>query len=237
LVLRADNRVGACSGSSADHRVPLDHREQAVERGAIEQPGASDHGMNAPGVGDAAPPVDAPRAITTLDSAQCSPTTRALQLLFQTVAEVDTLDELARVGTIAVELYEGDAAVLRELMQAIEARATAIREQLRLFPAPPAEVQADVDLEPAPHVLVRESCVQVRTMGPDELNAMEELTHKHRERASLSDLRWAIQQRRRQLGRERRTVRDRRWPRAHGHRQFHCAVDVADDRVPRLRAD
>ena len=34
------------------------------------------------------------------------------------------LEELARVGTIGVELYEGDAAVLRELMQAIEARAT-----------------------------------------------------------------------------------------------------------------
>ena len=43
-------------------------------------------------------------------------TTRALQLLFQTIAEVDTLEELARVGTIAVELYEGDNAVLRELM-------------------------------------------------------------------------------------------------------------------------
>jgi len=27
----------------------------------------------------------------------------------------------------------------------------------------------------------------VRTMGPDELNAIEELTHKHWERASLSD--------------------------------------------------
>ena len=39
------------------------------------------------------------------------------------------------MGTIAVELYEGDDAVLRELIQAIQARATAIREQLRLFPA------------------------------------------------------------------------------------------------------
>ena len=77
-------------------------------------------------------------------------TTRALQLLFQTIAEVDTLDELARVGTIAVELYEADDAVLRELMDAIETRATAIREQLRFFPAPPVEVQTDVDLEPAP---------------------------------------------------------------------------------------
>ena len=94
-------------------------------------------------------------------------TTRALQRLFQAVAEVDTLEELARVGTIAVELYEGDAAVLRELMQAIEARATAIRDQLRLFPAPPVEVQPDVDVEPAPQELVREWCAQVRTMGPE----------------------------------------------------------------------
>ena len=76
-------------------------------------------------------------------------TTRALQLLFQTIAEVDTLDELARVGTVSVELYEGDASVLRELMQAIEARATTIREQLRLIPATPAEV-------PTPQELVRE---------------------------------------------------------------------------------
>ena len=126
-------------------------------------------------------------------------TTRALQLLFQAVAEVDTLEELARVGTIAVELYEGDEAVLRELIQAIEARAIAIREQLRLFPEPPVEVQPDVKLEPAPQELVREWCAQVRTMGPDELNAIEELTHKHWERASLFDPRWAIQQRPREL--------------------------------------
>ena len=58
-------------------------------------------------------------------------TTRALQLLIQTIAEVDTLEESARVETIAEELYERDDAVLRELMQAIEARAIAIREQRR----------------------------------------------------------------------------------------------------------
>jgi len=40
---------------------------------------------------------------------------------------------------------------------------------------------------------------RARTMGPDELHAIEELTHKHWKRASLSDLRWAIQKRRRQL--------------------------------------
>ena len=99
-----------------------------------------------------------------------------------------------------MELYEADDAVLRELMDAIETRATTIREQLRLFPAPPVEVQPDVDLEPAPQELVWEWCAQVRTMGPDELNAIEQLTHRHWERASLSDLRWAIQQRRRDLG-------------------------------------
>jgi hypothetical protein len=131
-------------------------------------------------------------------------TTRALQLVFQTIAEVDTLDELARVGTIAVELYEADDAVLRELMDAIETRATAIREQLRFFPAPPVEVQTDVDLEPAPGTrsgMVRASADD----GPDELNAIEELTHKHWERASLTDLRWAIQRRRRDLRAVRRT--------------------------------
>ena len=56
-------------------------------------------------------------------------------------------------------------------------------------------------MEPAPQELVREWCAQVWTMGPDELNAIEELTDKHWERASLSDLRWAIQQRRRELAR------------------------------------
>jgi len=127
-------------------------------------------------------------------------TTRALQLLFQTIAEVDTLEELARVGTISVELYEGDDAVLRELMQAIEARATAIREQLRLFPVAPVESPRAAQLEPAPQELLQQWCAQVRTMGPDELDAIEVLTHKHWERASLRELRGAIENRRRQLG-------------------------------------
>jgi hypothetical protein len=127
-------------------------------------------------------------------------TTRALQLLFQTIAEVDTLEELARVGTISVELYEGDDAVLRELMQAIEARATAIREQLRLFPVAQVESLPAAQLEPAPQELLQEWCAQVRTMGPDELDAIEVLTHKQWERASLRELRGAIENRRRQLG-------------------------------------
>jgi hypothetical protein len=38
-------------------------------------------------------------------------------------------------------------------------------------------------------------------MGPDELAAFEELTHAHRERASLFDLRRAIERRRRELKR------------------------------------
>jgi hypothetical protein len=127
-------------------------------------------------------------------------TTRALQLLFQAVAEVDTLDELARLGTVAVELYERDLGVLRELIQAIDARATAIREQLRLFPTAPVEVPPEVTMEPAPPDLLKEWCDQVRTMGPDELDAIEVLTHKHWERASLRELRGAIENRRRQLG-------------------------------------
>ena len=81
-------------------------------------------------------------------------TTRALQLLFQTIAEVDTLEELARVGMTAVELYEGDQATLRELMQVIEARATDLRAQLRLFPAPPVE---------APPAAARSGAIRWRT--------------------------------------------------------------------------
>ena len=126
--------------------------------------------------------------------------TRSLQLLFQTISEVDTLEELARVGMVALGLYEGDAATLRELMQAIEARALVLKTQLHLFPAPPIELPPDIGLEPAPPELVREWSEQVRGMGPDELDAIEELTHKHWERMSLRDLRGAIEHRRRQLG-------------------------------------
>jgi hypothetical protein len=127
-------------------------------------------------------------------------TTRALQLLFQAISEVDSLDELARVGMTAVELYEGDAATLRDLMQAIGARTVVLKTQLRLFPTPPVELPPEADLEPAPPDLVREWCEQVRTMGPDELDAIEQLTHAHWERASLCELRGAIEYRRRQLG-------------------------------------
>jgi len=127
-------------------------------------------------------------------------TTRALQLLFETIETVDTLEELARVGMMSVELYERDGATLREIMQAIEARAAVLRAQLRLFPAPNVELPPEVDLDPAPPELVREWCDQVRTMGPDELDAIEVLTHKHWDRASLRELRGAIENRRRQLG-------------------------------------
>lgn len=127
-------------------------------------------------------------------------TTRALQLLFETIDRVDTLDELARVGMIAAELYEGDAETRRELMQAIEARAVVLKTQLRLFPALPVESPPETDLEPAPPELVRDWCDQVRTMGPDELDAIETLTHKHWERSSLRELRGAIENRRRILG-------------------------------------
>jgi hypothetical protein len=126
-------------------------------------------------------------------------TTRALQLLFQTIAQVDTLEELSCVGTVSVELYEQDGRVLRELMQAIEQRASAIREQLRLFPVPPVEPASAAALEPAPKDLVQEWCAQVRSMGPDELDGIDVLTQTHWERNWLGDLRWAIQQRRREL--------------------------------------
>src|SRR5262249_10261633 len=106
-------------------------------------------------------------------------TTRALQLLFQTIREIDTLEEFARLGMTAVELSEGDAPTLRELMQAVEARATDLRDQLQLFPAVPVEVPPASELAPAPPELVSEWCAQVRTMGPDELDAIELLTHKH----------------------------------------------------------
>jgi len=52
----------------------------------------------------------------------------------------------------------------------------------------------------APPELVREWCERVRTMGPDELSAFDELTSAHWERGSLSDVRHAIAQRRRELG-------------------------------------
>ena len=55
-------------------------------------------------------------------------------------------------------------------------------------------------MESAPPELVRKWCDHVRTMGPDELDAIEALTHKHWERASLRELRGAIERRRRQLG-------------------------------------
>jgi hypothetical protein len=75
-----------------------------------------------------------------------------------------------------------------------------LRTQLRLFPAERVELPADVEHEPAPRDLVQEWCVQVRTMGPDKLAALEELTHKHWERGSLRELRNAIGNRWRQLG-------------------------------------
>jgi hypothetical protein len=126
------------------------------------------------------------------------PTTRALELLFQTIREVDSFDELARVQMTAGELYADDSETLGELTRALDGRATVLRSQLRLFPAQPVDVP-DADMGAAPYELVREWCEQVRGMGPDELDALEQLTHAHRERASLGDLRAAIANRRRRL--------------------------------------
>jgi hypothetical protein len=68
-----------------------------------------------------------------------------------------------------------------------------------LFPTPPVEAP-DAVKGPADPDLVREWCEQVHQMGPDELDAIEQLTHAHWERASLRELRAAIAHRRRQLG-------------------------------------
>jgi hypothetical protein len=127
-------------------------------------------------------------------------TTRALQLLLQAIAEVDTLEELARVQMTAADLYADDAETLEELARTIAERAVLLRTQLRLFPAERVELPPAGPLEPAAPDLVRAWCDQVRTMGPDELSALEELTHKHWERASLVELRGAIANRWRQLG-------------------------------------
>jgi len=131
--------------------------------------------------------------------------TRALELLFQAIAEVDSSDELARLRATAVELYAGDDETLADLMRAMDTRGAALvarLEQAELFPIVVTEKPPEVDssLGPAPADLVREWCDQVRTMGPDELNALEELTQGHWERTSLSELRGAIENRRRQLG-------------------------------------
>ena len=123
---------------------------------------------------------------------------RALELLFQAVREVDSLEELARVHATAVDLYAGDAEALGELRRAIEARGAALRAQLRLFPAEPPEAPP-AEMGVAPPELVREWCEQVRRMGPDELSAFDQLTHAHWERASLAELRGAIAHRWRQL--------------------------------------
>lgn len=126
-------------------------------------------------------------------------TTRALQLLLQAIREVDTLEELERLRATAAELYAADAETLGELTRAIEARGVVLRTQLRLFPTPPVE-PPDAVKGPADPDLVREWCEQVHQMGPDELDAIEQLTHAHWDRASLRELRAAIAHRRRQLG-------------------------------------
>jgi hypothetical protein len=126
---------------------------------------------------------------------------RSLELLLQTICEVDTVDELARVRATARDLYAYDEATLAELTRAIDGREAFLRTQLVLFPIVPADpIATDETLAPAPQELVREWCEQVREAGPDELDALEQLTHAHWDRASLRELRGAIEHRRRLLG-------------------------------------
>jgi hypothetical protein len=126
--------------------------------------------------------------------------TRAMQVLFATIEKVDTLGELARVRKTAVALYYGYGTTRREIMRPIEPRAVVLGTQVRLFPAAPVEAPPGAGLEPVPTELVREWRRLMRTMGPHESDAIELLTHKQWERASLRALRCAIEHRRRQPG-------------------------------------
>jgi hypothetical protein len=131
--------------------------------------------------------------------------TRALELLFQAIREVESREELGRLAGTARELYVGDDETLRTLMRAIEVRGDALAarlEQAEMFSVPPTEAPPEYragPTGPAPPDLVREWCEQVTTMGPDELSAFDELISAHWERASLLDVRHAIAQRRREL--------------------------------------
>ena len=92
-------------------------------------------------------------------------------------------------------------------MQSIEARAGALAarlEQAEIFPPAPAEGPLEYNLPPAgpaPSELVTEWCEQIKTMGPDELSAFDELISANWERGSLSGFRHALAQRRRELAR------------------------------------
>ena len=70
-------------------------------------------------------------------------------------------------------------------------------------PATHPEIPNDAGVGPAPLETVAVWVNLVATMGPDELADFEERTFRRWERASLGDLRWAIQQRRRELARMR----------------------------------
>ena len=132
-------------------------------------------------------------------------TARALDLLFQAIREVESPEELGRLAATARELYVGNDETVQTLMQAIEARAGALAartEQAEMFPPAPVERPLEYDLGPAgpaPSELVHEWCEQIKTMGPDELSAFEELISANWERASLSGFRHALAQRRREL--------------------------------------
>ena len=131
--------------------------------------------------------------------------TRALDLLFQAIREVELPEELGRLAAAARELYAGQEQTLHTLMRAIESRDRALAaklEQAEMFPPPAPEEPREYDTGPAgpaPADLVREWCERVVTMGPDELSAFDQLISGHWERGSLLEVRHAIARRRREL--------------------------------------
>ena len=85
------------------------------------------------------------------------------------------------------------------IMQAIEARALALRTQLQLFPLRRSSRRRRPTWGRHHQNSFGSGGDQVRTMGPDELSAFDDLTAVHGERGSLEDVRRAIAQRRREL--------------------------------------
>ena len=78
-------------------------------------------------------------------------TTRALELLFQAIREVESREELGRLSATARELYggRGHDETFHTLMLAIEARGGVLAarlEQAEMFPPPPPEGLPDHDI-------------------------------------------------------------------------------------------
>jgi hypothetical protein len=67
------------------------------------------------------------------------------------------------------------------------------------FPFLETVMDDDSGVGPAPAESVRLWCDAVRSMGPDELESFEERTFRQWDRASLGDVRRAIERRRREF--------------------------------------